>query len=459
MLYEAESGNIQMAITGDSLITRSMAMFREERFLKLVELLRGADVAFTNAEMLFHNYEAPPSPLPGGTYMRADPRVIKELQWLGIGVVGCANNHSYDYGEQGVLANIRYLDQAGLPHAGTGRNLAEARAPAYVDTPRGRVALISATTSGTQWMLAADQWRDGLGRPGANLIRYTTEYTVDRPAFDALRRMSEKMGFETLKKRMHARHEGETIPNDTETRLFLPALQDQYQYPIPSGATFVLGESFASRTVPNLADIEGNLQRIRDARRQADWVIVTLHNHEQGATADEPPDVAIHFARAAIDAGADVFAGHGPHRDRGIEIYKGKPIFYSLGHLILQNDTVALMPRENMGRAGLGWEATPADWFDHRSGRELEGEWLGMSAEPYRWRNAVAMVTFEARKLKEVRLHPIDLGFKRPRAQRGRPLLAQGEVAQEVLKLFQRLSNPFGTNVQVEDGVGVVRAG
>ncbi len=68
----------------------------------------------------------------------------------------------------------------------------------------------------------------------------------------------------------------------------------------------------------------------------ADWVIVTVHNHEGGATENEPSDHIREFAHAVIDAGADVFTGHGPHQDRGIEIYNGKPIFYSLGNFAFE---------------------------------------------------------------------------------------------------------------------------
>jgi len=110
MLYESESGDILMAITGESLISRAMSVFREERFLKVQNLLRSGDVGFTNAEMLFHNYEDSPTHRPGGTYMRCDPCIIQDLQWLGISIVGCANNHAYDYGENGVLTNIDYLN-------------------------------------------------------------------------------------------------------------------------------------------------------------------------------------------------------------------------------------------------------------------------------------------------------------------------------------------------------------
>ena len=146
MLYESEQGNILMAITGESLITQGLSVFREERFLKLRDLLLSADVRFTNLEVLLNNYEDPPAYLSGGTYMRCDPRFAKDLQWLGLNLIACANNHAFDFGENGVLTNIRYLDEAGLVHSGTGRHLAEASAPAYLNTPNGRVALVSATS-------------------------------------------------------------------------------------------------------------------------------------------------------------------------------------------------------------------------------------------------------------------------------------------------------------------------
>ena len=457
MLYNAESGDFQIVVTGDSIITRSMSAFQEPRFLKVVDLLHGGDVTVTNAEMLFHNYEDPPTARPGGTYMRADPRLIKELRYLGVDMVACANNHAYDFGENGILTNIRYLDQYEMPHAGTGRNLSEARSPTYLDTARGRVALISVTSSGPQGMRAGEQWRDGAGRPGANLLRYTTRYTVDRPVFDALRRMSQGLGLEELKAHRGSNPWQGQFDQDTDTQFFLPNLNNEYQYPEPNGCTFVVGETFETRHVADQEDLEGNLQRVRDARRQADWVIVSVHTHENGKTGDDPSDLIVDFAHACVDAGADVVSGHGPHVDRGIEVYKGKPIFYSLAHLTLQNDTVAWMPWENMQRVSLGWEATPADFFDARSGREHLDEWRDFAVQPFRWRNAVATVTFEARQLREIRLYPIDLGFKRPRSQRGRPVLAQGEVAHEVLDLFRRLSLPFGTDLDIRDEVGVIQ--
>jgi len=462
MQYQAESGAIRMVLTGDSLITRPMRPFAEPGFLDLLEILRGADVAVTNVEMLFHDLEHSPTAVPGGTYMHASPQIIEELQWMGINLAASANNHAYDYGENGLVTHLGHLERSGLVHAGIGRTLGEARSPRYLDTPAGRVALISVTSSGPPGLMAAHQWRDGLGRPGANMIRYTTRYTVDQPTFAALKTLRDRFDLNRVvrdARRGFANHSwGMSGQPDTETEFYLGDLHDEWQYAVPNGYRFALGDDFVRELVPYAPDMEENLQRIRDARRSADWVIVTMHNHEHGVTLDDPSDVAVTFAHAAIDAGADVFHGHGPHRDRGVEIYRGKPIFYSLGHLILQNDTVDRMPAENMQRQGLDpYTATPADFFDARSGREWAGEWVAASDTRSRWEDAVGVVEFAGGKLSGVTLQPIDLGFRRPRYMRGRPVLAEDDVAQNVLGLFQQLSQPFGTEIDVVGNLGHVR--
>ena len=449
MLFEAEKGNILMAITGETLISRGLTMYREERYLKMRELLRSADVTFTNAEVLFHNYEDPPA-YWAGTYMRCDPRSIEDLQWLGINIVACANNHAYDFGENGVVTNIRYLDEAGLAHAGTGPDQASATAPTYLDTPNGRVALISATSPALNASAAraGERRRDMKGRPGANFIGYTSEWVVDAEAFGALRRISENLGWAQQVRRTADDGYSSTL-RDSDTLIHL---MDQTAAEA-SPARFALGESFGLRTYIDQDDLERNLQRVSDARRMADWVLFTIHNHEYGRTVQEPADHIKVLAHEVIDAGADVFIGHGPHEDRGIEIYKGKPILYSLGDFICQNDTVALQPHDNMVAQGLGWEATPSDFYDARSANGTRGQVV----EPIRWQSAVAMVKFEGKRLSGMKLYPIDLGFGRPRSQQGRPLLAEGQVSAEVLRRFQTLSKPFGVEVAIDGEVGVVR--
>src|SRR5262249_34789817 len=105
------------------------------------------------------------------------------------------NNHSHDYGEGGLLTSNHHLDTAGLVHAGTGPHTAAAVAPAYLETANGRVALVSATTTSQPHARAGEQRRDMRGRPGANVIRWTNEWTIDAAAFAEFRRVAEEFGW------------------------------------------------------------------------------------------------------------------------------------------------------------------------------------------------------------------------------------------------------------------------
>jgi len=95
-------GGMTMALTGDAIITRRFSPYQEPAFLKMIEIVRGADMAFTNLEMLFHDYEPYPMHQSGGTYMRAEPALLKELIWAGFDLVSLANNHTGDYGVDGM---------------------------------------------------------------------------------------------------------------------------------------------------------------------------------------------------------------------------------------------------------------------------------------------------------------------------------------------------------------------
>ncbi len=440
MVYEAESGDLTLVASGDTMITRRLSVFREPQFVSLVELFRQADVGYTNLEMLMHEYEHSPG-MAGGTFTASDPRNIEDLQWAGINIVSTANNHSYDYGEGGVAENLKNLRSAGLVHAGTGSNLSEARAPAYLDTAKGRVALISASSTFHEAGRALDQRPDLKGRPGLNGVRFSSTNTVDRPAFDQLKRISRELGFEAANAAQRRFRPAGAVKENTDTEM---AFLD---------GRFAVGEEFKRTSRPNRRDMEENLKWVRDARRMADWVFVAFHCHESGATRDDPPEFLLTFARACIDAGADGFFGHGPHVTRGIEVYQGKPIFYSLGNFVFQNETVRWQPSYNYESVKLNHDATPADFYDARSDEDTRG----FPGSSIFWESVVARCEYKNKNLSEITLHPIDLGHGRPRSQRGRPVLASGNLVKKTLDRMDRLSRPFGVGVAVRNGVGTLR--
>ena len=427
--------NISIVSTGDYLITMKQSVHSEPRFLEMVELIRGADVAFANLEMLLHDYEGYPAAECGGTYTRADPEMIEELKWMGFDVVSTANNHSLDYMYGGLKTTLKHLETAGIPHAGTGLDLAQARQPAYLEMPRGRVALIAAASTFASFGRAGAARRDMHGRPGLNPLRYETWYVVGEETLESLKRVAEEMGLEEV-----------VQPEDAYYFL---------------RHKFVVGDEVGVHTKPHEGDMEGNLEVVRDAVRQADWVLFSLHAHEgRENDPDKPAEFIEEFARACIDAGAHAFIGHGHHSMRGIEIRDGKPIFYSLGNFIFQNETVMKMPADFYERYKLDpYRGTPADAFDARQkapprpGYHLS-KWF-TEDEKY-WLSFIPYMTFEGDKLTELKLHPIELGQAKPRSQRGRPMLAEPELAGKILETMQKLSKPYGTEIAVEDGVGIV---
>jgi poly-gamma-glutamate capsule biosynthesis protein CapA/YwtB (metallophosphatase superfamily) len=143
------------------------------------------------------------------------------------------------------------------------------------------------------------------------------------------------------------------------------------------------------------------------------------------------------------------------HFPLGIEIYKQRPIFYSVGNLVFQNETVGFFPADVYERFDLDLKATPSDFLDART----NGGKKGHPSEPAYWENMFALCEFSRSKLTTIKIHPIDQGFGRPRPQRGRPLLAEGEVANRVIERVTLLSERYGTKVTARNGMGIIELG
>jgi len=425
-----------LAAAGDALVTKRIGESRDPAFHALVALLRSADVRFVNLEGTLHDFLGYPQAASGGTYVVGSPRIIEDLKAMGFNLYAAANNHMADWGDGGLLGTMETLDRAGVVYAGIGRHLAEARHPGYLEVAAGRVALLALTASFPPHAPAGEQRPDCQGRPGINPLRHETTVTVDRETLATLSGAHERLGLGA--ERAHSVALG-------------------FQRPDPEGVTtlfdrrFRVGEPQGVHTAPHAGDLEGNLQWIRDARRQADWVLVSVHAHEMaGHDVEQPAEFVPAFCRAAVDAGADAVLGHGPHLLRGMEVYKGKPIFYSVGNFIFQNEILQVQPSDIYERLGLPATATPADLFDARIARG------GFPADARFWEAVVPVCRFDGGTLEAIRLYPITLGHGRPRPRRGEPVLAGGDAGRAIVERVARLS-PGCTIAWQSEGYGQVR--
>ena len=435
-----------LALTGDSIITRHLEPYDEPGFLGLVDLLRGADAAFTNLELNLHNYEMPPASQSGGIHLRGSPRMADALAWLGINLVSTANNHSLDWGEAGMFSTQDALDAAGIVYAGTGASERIAREARFLETRSARIALVATTSTYPAFMRAGSALEDHLPRPGVSVLRHQVWHELDARRFDALKEMAEGLGLFTTQD--GRRLVPENRPGAFESTVLLG--EDRLRL---LGREFRRGTELRTSSTAHPRDIQAIAQRVTDARRQSDLVVVSVHAHETDGARDETPAFLREFAHAMIDAGADVVVGHGPHVLRGIEIYQGRPVFYSLGNFIFQNETTQRLPAENFGLLGLD-DVTDVGLFN-----DIRGEHPLYTFQDKRgyWESVVAVPVWRHGELHAIELHPISLGPDQPRSVRGRPLLATAEDGQRIIESLAELSKPFGTTVHWEDGRGLIR--
>ncbi len=414
---------ISLAAVGDCIITRKVSHARDPRFLALVNILRDSDCSIGNCEMTFgdaHGLE----PTPKG----ADMNLIcpqfgaDELAWMGFDLMGCANNHAMDYGSAGVFSTLRQLERVGIAAVGIGTTLAQAAAPNYVDVSSGRIGLVNCASSFPAWSLAEYARGDSNGRTGINPLRLDRTYRLETNLFEQLVKI-----------------EGALFPKVTDAQKSLPSQELRFL-----DGRFIPGPTNVVTTL-QLTDVTRIIEAVKVARRNANLVGVFIHEHSPA----RPRGFQQSFARTCIDSGADFFLGSGPHVLGGIEIYQGKPICYSLGNFFFQYETVRQIPAEVYEANHLD-----TDILDPSVSYDILGTHF---KDPAVWQSVVVHMTFQEWGLSELKLYPITLGMHELRFARGLPVMATAEEGRRILKAVGRLSEPFGTAMEIKDEIGKIQ--
>ncbi|UCB44092.1 MAG: CapA family protein [Dehalococcoidales bacterium] len=278
-----------------------VAPYREDPgsiFQRVADTLGKADIAFCQLEI---NLTDRGTPLPQARLaMRADPITAQAIKEAGFNIVSFASNHCMDWGREAFFDTINALKEQGLPVIGVGSNIEEARKPAFVESKGTKIAFLSYNT-----ILPQGYWAE-INRPGCAPMRGLTVY-------------------------------------------------EQIEHDQP-------GTPSRIHTFPRKDDLQAMASDIRQAKSQADLVILSMHwgiHFIPAVIADYQREVA----RAAIDAGADLILGHHAHILKGVEVYSGKVVFYSLCNFALDlSPTKEIL--ENPGHKeisalNLSWQPDP----------------------------------------------------------------------------------------------------
>ena len=371
----------------------------------------------------------------------ADPNILDELKEMGLNIFTTANNHSMDYGHGGLLATCDNLKERDMVYSGTGENLYEASKACYLETGKARVALISLTTDFHDSDIAGPQGPVMSGRPGLNVLRSSTTYHVTAEYFEMLGKIADET-------KMNA--------------YLLYGIQLGYAKPLPEGKLAFGNQRFVKDTKnyveskPNEADLKRVVAEIQEAKRQADYVMVSIHCHNFSSTDfNRVPEYVETFAHACVDAGADTILGHGPHELRAIEIYKEKPIFYSLGNFFFQTENVEMQPAEAYIDKNFPPDTKVGEYMCQRSANGTRG----YAVQPPIWYSVIPEWTVEDGKVSEIKLYPITLGMKLPRSRKGAPEFVKDDPAfsAEIFDHLKDLCKPYGTEVTVKGNVGIIK--
>ena len=421
-----------IAVVGDVIIAHSLEhMMSNPRFAEVVEILNGADVATGNLETQIVDGRSFVGARGGGTH-GAEPESAEWLVDMGFDIMARPNNHANDYGYEGLVETSRHLDRAGLQHSGFGDTYWASRSARFVTTSRGRVGMVATSENAQEAAPANGEWP---GRGGLSPFNVTMYMVVPAGSWEAVRELRELFPNGTG---FYARGANTADRIDAVGQRFRKA---------PAGVT----EPYYTFDIDQ-RDLRDVIAAVREGKQRSDFITLALHSHDfrdtrggyrglgipEAEHLDTNPSIADYLpvlAKQAIDNGADVFQGTGVHVLRGIEIYNDRPIFYGLGEFIRQRDVGGLAGRGDLSRDGC--EGCPF---------------------PAKYESVVAVSRFSGDRLVEVRLHPVELRYESERmAHRGIPETAPPEAGRRILERLQELSEPLGTRIAIEGGVGVIR--
>lgn len=431
--------HMNFTASGDALIVKHVPE-NYPGYAEIRDYICKAEARITNLETTLTDGKCFASSFSGGTWVTASEDVLNDLKGYGFNLYGWANNHTLDYSYAGLRSTQKALHDAGLVNAGAGENLFEASRPGIIELPSARVGLISICSTFDPSARAGKQSQSLPGRPGLNPLRYQTIYRINKKHMEAVKEIA-----------------ASTYANGRNDL----SVKNGFKLPVPEGKfeldamMFEESEQEGRYTKCNKNDLDRTIATIKDALRTVDYVVVMVHSHEIKADTNEEADYFLEeFARDCVDAGACAVLGGGTHQLKGIEIYKGKPIFYSLGNFIFQNEYVKVLPPDFMEKHHFPETYTASEGI---SARAANATGVSMHADKNNFRSVIPYFEMEDDECVKIELLPITLGQDKTMNFKNIPYHADEKEAREIMDYLTRVSSTYGTKFELEEGKIVIK--
>jgi poly-gamma-glutamate capsule biosynthesis protein CapA/YwtB (metallophosphatase superfamily) len=418
-----------LTTVGDLIISRPLSQYaaRDPGFKEVLDILRSGDALYGNMEtpiLDMRTFKGYPYSYAGDWTLSALPPVAKDLRSMGFDFVSRANNHAEDWGIEGMRETSHWLDNAGIVWAGIGENRGQARAPAYYESDKGRVGIVSFASTFLPTAQALPPEGAAPGRPGVSALNVTQYVDVPRDLMRSLAQASCRL--------QHANCNG--IPRSLT--IF--------------NQNFRLARSYGYEYVMDPQDQQEIYRNIREGKQYSDFLVATIHSHDCSRDCDDPaqPQLVAGYLRTlahnAIDAGADEFVTTGIHNLGPIEIYRGRPIFYGISNFFWSDIQTPLPHDLYQANQALMNEvfAHPerATTWDLSSPLDVTGGF----AEPFIFQTVIAQSTFAHGTLADIKVYAIDLGYGKRLTESGIPHLASPDEARVIFKRIADATAEYG---------------
>ncbi|MDR2572646.1 MAG: CapA family protein [Oscillospiraceae bacterium] len=398
------------------------------------DFLATSDIKITNLESVFSNWDCFASSYCGGQWVNAKPEILREINKFGFNMYSCANNHSMDYSFDGLLSTMQELHRRKMKYAGIGANLTDAsKAAIYnISKKNKKVALISITSTFIDAARAGYENADVPGRPGINPLRVQTVFKVSSSHMQTLRTISEKTFING--ERDNARKIGSLPPEEKGCFNF-------------GGLMFQENKIEGKYTYCNKQDLKRVVNEIEKTCEYADYVFVSIHAHQIKYNAYTDPDYFMEeFCRACINAGATAVIGCGTHQLQPIEIYNGKPIFYSLGNFIFQLHKITKLPADFWDKYNI-----PTDYSvsEALAIRNKNGN-VGLENDIKNYLSVIPYMEFDNDDMVKLFLKPIDLNFDNDNIFKGLPTNMHPHRAELLTDHLNEISRCYGVSLRFD---------
>ena len=424
---------MKICITGDSIL---MAPFPENYpgFEAVKAHIGQADVRINNLEMVISEGDKFASTYCGGIWLTGKPERLDDVCSYGFNCFGFANNHTMDFSYGGMENTLRELEKRNMPVCGAGMSLEEATAPAMVEVGQEKVAVLCISATCDDAARAGDAQGAMPARPGLNMLRHSETFLVNEAHMQAL----EEIAAVT---HINGRINNSKAGGYTQTKPGIFSL---------GTVDFKLSDVEGKSSAPHPGDMARMKRAIEEAAKEAAYVVVCFHSHEIKGDDDEEPDFFIEeFARSCIDWGASAVVGSGTHQIKAIELYKGKPIFYSIANFIFQVDKMTMVPRDYYEK----FRVDPSKTIEEAEFIRSNGGTRGLETQFKNYKGLMPLLEFEGGRLVSVKIRPVELNFLSHKAAKGLPQLADAAVTEDIYQTLCRLSAPYGTDLQLQDGL------